>query len=142
VPGQWPHLRGSHFDGVSEETDLAGSWPESGPPQLWTHELGQGHSVLIIGGGKVYTQYQTIGGQYLLCLDPDTGQTVWEARYDVGWQPGGAYPGPYASPTWSDGKVYYASPTGLVGSRDAVSGAAVWSRNVVDDFQGKGCEFG
>src|SRR5262245_33802171 len=140
--GDWPHLRGPLYDAVSAETGLADSWPAEGPPQLWSSDLGQGYSGFIVAGGKVYTQRQTLGGQYVLCLDPETGRKVWETRYDWAWQPGGAYPGPYATPTWYRGRVYYSSPTGLVGCLDAATGAPVWSLNVIEKFQGKGTGFG
>jgi outer membrane protein assembly factor BamB len=142
VRADWPHLRGPNYDGVSLETNLADVWPSHGPPQLWSRDLGQGHSGLIVADDRVYTQRQTLSGQSVLCLDPNTGQTLWETRYDWAWQPGGAYPGPYASPTWQRGKLVYCSPTGLVGCVDARTGAPLWSINVRDKFQGKGCEFG
>ena len=142
VRADWPHLRGPSFDGVSTETGLADAWPARGPPQLWTRELGQGHSGFIVAQGRVYTQRQTLGGQTVLCLDLDTGTTIWETRYDWAWQPGGAYPGPYATPTWWGGRIFYCSPGGLVGCMDAQSGKSIWSLNVRKQFQGKGCEFG
>ena len=138
----WPHLRGPSYDGVSAETGLADVWPVPGPPQLWTRELGQGHSGFIVAQGRVYTQRQTLGGQTVLCLDLDTGNTIWETRYDWAWQPGGAYPGPYATPTWWGGRIFYCSTGGLVGCMDAQSGKPLWSLNVRERFQGKGCEFG
>jgi hypothetical protein len=110
----WPHLRGPHYDGVSSETGLADVWSADGPPQLWSRELGQGYSGFVVADGKLYTQRQSLGGQFLLCLDPDDGHTIWEFRYDWAWQPKGAYPGPYASPTWYRGKVFYASTSGKV----------------------------
>jgi len=111
----WPHLRGPNYDGVSAERGLADAWPAEGPPRLWTFDLGQGYSGFVVGAGRLYTQRQTLGGQYLLCLDPDTGAILWEHRYDWAWQPRGAYPGPYATPTWHAGRVFYASTSGLVG---------------------------
>jgi PQQ-like domain len=138
----WPHSRGPSYDGVSPETGLVETWPEEGPPQLWTRELGQGHSGFIVADGKVFTQRQKLGGQYLLCLDPDTGETVWETRYDWAWQPSGAYPGPYATPTWYRGKVYWSSPSGLLGCTEASTGKELWSLNVLEKFGGKGYGFG
>src|SRR5262249_9341238 len=123
VRADWPHLRGPSFDGRSDETGLADAWPSDGPPRLWSRDLGQGYSGLIAADGKLFTQRQTLAGQYLLCLDPDSGKTVWESRYDWAWQPKGAYPGPYATPTWYRNKLYYSSPTGLVGCVDANRGS-------------------
>lgn len=142
VRGDWPHLRGVNYDGVSADTGLADVWPAHGPTRLWSRDLGQGYSGFILAAGKLFTQRQTLGGQYLLCLDPDSGQTLWEYRYDWAWKPGGDYPGPYATPTWHRGKVYYASPTGLVGCVDADTGRAIWSFNVREKFHAKGILFG
>jgi outer membrane protein assembly factor BamB len=138
----WPHLRGPNYDGVATERGLADAWPTDGPPRLWQRELGQGYSGFIVAQGKLFTQRQTLGGQFLLCLNPDTGETVWEYRYDWAWQPRGAYPGPYSSPTWHGGKLFYASTNGLVGCVDAQTGVPLWSLNVREKFKGKGIEFG
>src|SRR6185369_10517433 len=54
----WPHMRGSNYDGVSAEQGLADSWPLDGPPRLWTRDLGQGHSGFIVADGRIFTQYQ------------------------------------------------------------------------------------
>ena len=34
--GNWPQWRGPDRDGVSKETGLLKSWPEGGPPRLYT----------------------------------------------------------------------------------------------------------
>ncbi len=120
----WPHLRGPNYDGVSAETRLADTWPDTGPPRLWSRELGQGHSGFVVAAGKLYTQRQDSGGQSLLCLDPADGRTLWETHYAAAWQAHGAYPGPYATPTWYRGKVYYASPTGLAEARSMARAGA------------------
>jgi outer membrane protein assembly factor BamB len=138
----WPHLRGPRYDGVCNETGLADNWPAGGPAQLWACELGQGYSGFVFANGKVYTQRQSLSGQYLVCLDPDDGRTIWEFRYDWAWQPKGAYPGPYATPTWYRGKIFYVSTTGKVGCVDAETGAEIWSFNVKERFKGKGWGFG
>jgi outer membrane protein assembly factor BamB len=142
VQADWPHLRGPNYDGVATETGLADSWSDHGPPRLWSRELGQGHSGVIVAADRLFTQYQTTAGQYLVCLDPADGHTLWEVRYAGAWQSQGAYPGPYATPTWYHGKVYYTSPTGLVGCVDGETGAPRWRVDVRDRFAGKGFDFG
>src|SRR4051812_11145069 len=73
----WPHWRGPTFDGISQETGLAEEWAESGPPVLWSRELGQGYSSFIAVGPHVYTLNQTLYEQAVVCLDAETGKTVW-----------------------------------------------------------------
>lgn len=144
----WPFVRGATFDGHSTETDLAEEWPAAGPPVLWTREIGQGYSAFTAGlsdsSGKsrVYTQAQTLAGQVVLCLDADTGETIWSHRYDWPFEAAGVYPGPRSTPTLAGGHVYFAGPSGLVGCLTADTGRLVWSRNVVEEFGGKGIEFG
>ena len=140
-PG-WPHLRGPHYDAHSADAELADSWPTEGPPVLWTTEIGCGYSGVIVVGGRAYTQTQTVTEQKVLALDADTGQTIWERRYGWPYEPGGMYPGPRATPTWSDGRIYFAAPDGLVGCLDAVDGRPLWSVNVNEQFDGRGTGFG
>ncbi len=138
----WPHLRGPNCDGVSNETGLAEAWPAAGPPRLWSRELGQGYSGFVVADGRLCTQRQALGGQTVLCLDPDTGAVLWETRIDSAWHSKGAYPGPYATPTFHRGKVYAVSPTGMLACLDAVNGSSLWSVDLKERFQGKGWGFG
>lgn len=142
VRADWPHVRGPRYDGVSEETGLAASWPEGGPAPLWSRSLGKGHSGIIVAEGRLFTHYQTVSGQYLLCINPATGERFWETRYDSAWQHLGPYPGPYATPTFDQGRVYFASPSGLVGCVDARDGTIRWSLDVHERFGGRGRSFG
>ena len=140
--GDWPHLRGNHYDGVSSETGLLESWPATGPTMLWRSSLGQGYSGFIAVDNKLYTQTQTRAGQYVVCLDALTGGTRWRHRYGWPWQTEGRYPGPYATPTYHGGKIYFAGTDGTIGCLDADTGHSIWSLNVVQKFRGRGVEFG
>ena len=42
--GDWPRYRGVDGDGRSAENGLLGSWPETGPTQLWKAKLGAGYA--------------------------------------------------------------------------------------------------
>ncbi|MFO1020480.1 MAG: hypothetical protein U0903_07260 [Planctomycetales bacterium] len=109
----WPHLRGPDLNGISRETGLVSTWSEQGPPVLWTRTLGQGYSGMIAVGDRVYTQYQTLSGQYVVCLDAETGKTVWETRYAPPYETASLYPGPRGgTPTCDQGKIYSPLPRG------------------------------
>ncbi|WP_372721639.1 PQQ-binding-like beta-propeller repeat protein [Novipirellula sp.] len=137
----WPHIRGPHYDGRSAETGLADQWPTQGPPVLWTKELGQGYSGFVIADDRAYTQYQTLTGQFVLCLDAETGETIWRYRYDWAFQPTGLYPGPRSTPTIADDHVFFTTPSGAV-SCLSIEGKLVWSRDLTAELSGKGTEFG
>ncbi len=134
----WPSVRGIHHDAHSPEINLAENWPKQGPPVLWVKDLGQGYSAFVAQGKRVYTQAQTLQGQYVYCLDSRNGKTLWRYRYDWPYELAGVYPGPRATPTLAKGRLLFAGPNGLIGCLDAASGKHLWSRNVIKDFQGDG----
>lgn len=140
--GEWPFIRGTNFDGHSQETGLLDEWPKAGPPVLWTRELGQGYSAFIAWEDRIATQYQTLAGQFVVCLEADTGKTLWQYRYDWPHETAGVYPGPRATPTYAAGRIYFAAPNGLIGCLAADDGKLMWSRNPTVELQGRGTDFG
>jgi len=138
----WTFLRGPRYDGKSTEINLADDWPEEGPPVLWNRNLGQGYSGFVSQNKHVYTQFQTVSGQYVVCLDSETGETVWEHRYDWPYEPLGVYPGPRSTPTIHRNRVYFSGTSGLVGCLSAANGKLIWSVNPKEKFDGKGTGFG
>lgn len=138
----WPSIRGPSFDGCSPEINLANEWPASGPPILWSRSLGQGYSAIVVSGDRAYTQAQSLGGQYVHCLDANTGETIWEYRYDWPYEPAGLYPGPRATPTIHGDSVYFVSPSGELGCLNALTGKLKWLVNLVETYHGEGQGFG
>ena len=141
-PPCWPSLRGPEHDAHVAGAHLVDSFPPQGPPVVWTRPLGAGYSGFVADKTHVFTQYQTLGGQYVVCLDAATGDTVWEHRYDGPYDPAGLYPGPRATPTLGNGQLWFAAPSGLVGCLEAATGRRVWSLNVFTRFGVEPVEFG
>ncbi len=138
----WTFFRGPHYNGHGDDQQLAEHWPAEGPPVLWTREAGTGYSSFVGWDNRVATLWQTLSGQYVVCLDADTGDTVWEYRYDWPYLPASVYPGPRATPTYARGRLYFAAPDGLIGCLQADDGSLLWSINVTETFQGRGTGFG
>lgn len=109
---------------------------------LWTRQLGQGYSSFVAWDNRIATQYQSLSGQYVICMDADSGETVWEHRYDWPYDPAGVYPGPRATPTYLEGKLYFASPAGVIGCLDASSGKLLWSVSLAERFKCEVTGFG
>ena len=80
IPGdQWYQWRGPNRDGKSPETGLMREWPSGGPSQLWkAGGLGAGFSSFAVSEGRLYTQGQRSGRQYVIALDFATGKKLWE----------------------------------------------------------------
>ncbi len=138
----WPFVRGPAYNGHSLETNLADEWPAEGPPILWTRKLGQGYSAFVATGDRVYTQGQNVTGQYVYCLQAETGETVWEYRYDWPYEAAGVYPGPRSTPTLSHGRLFFTSPDGLLCCLDQSSGDRIWSKDLLGTYGIEGCDFG
>lgn len=138
----WPQWRGPTHDGISAEAGIAEQWPNEGPPVLWARDIGQGYSAFIAVDDKVYTQTQTLYEQAVICLDADTGQQRWSYRYGWPYEGGGLYPGPRATPTWYEKRIYFAAPDGTVGCLNAADGTLVWSKNPKQQYHGQGTDFG
>jgi outer membrane protein assembly factor BamB len=109
---------------------------------LWWARLGEGYSGVSASDGRVFTQLQTRAGQFVVCLDLDSGRELWRTRSNLPWETGGDFPGPYASPRVKSGKVYYADCFGQVGCLDARNGENLWTVNLTEKYKGEGVGFG
>ncbi len=138
----WPFVRGVHADGHSAESGIVDSWPEGGPPVLWVRELGQGYSSFVGQRDRVFTQYQTTFGQYVVCLEAASGEEIWSHRYGFPYEAAGMYPGPRSTPTLAGNRVYFTGPDGTVGCLEQQDGDVVWTRNLFEDFGVELVDFG
>ena len=86
MAGSWPWFRGPELDGICRDTTrLARSWPEAGPPVLWTVSLGEGYAGAAIHQGRVYVlDYdEQAKADTLRCLSLDDGREIWHNGYPV-----------------------------------------------------------
>lgn len=139
---RWTFLRGNDFDGHSAETGIADAWPSKGPPVLWHRNLGVGYSGFVGQRGLIYTQYQNLTGQYIVCLDAKTGDTIWQHKYDWPYQPASLYPGPRSTPTLYGSRVFVTSPTATIFCFDADTGERIWQADLAKMFGAPEVEFG
>jgi outer membrane protein assembly factor BamB len=133
--GNWPQWRGPLRDGVSTETGLLATWPQGGPPRLWTAAgLGRGFSSISVANGRVYTMGDRRDGQYVIALDEESGKQVWATR--VGAVYTDDYAGPRGTPT-IDGDLVYAIDTDSdIVCLDSATGKERWHKNLARDFGG------
>ena len=136
--GDWPDWRGPARDGVSSEKNLPTRWSPSGENLLWKAPYG-GLSTPIVLGDHVYLQNSAGQGELLqerlLCFHADTGELLWEYRFNVylsdvpphrvGWA------SPVADP--ATGNIYV---LGVGGTLLALSpqGKLIWERPLSEEF--------
>lgn len=136
----WPAIQGPQWNGkVAESIE---DWPAEGPEVLWAVDLGQGYSSVAVVGDAVVTQTQSSLNQSVICLDAATGHTRWEYGCGFPYEAFGIYPGPRSTPCIADGRVYYATPEGVVGCLDLQTGRSLWKQQLIEDLEAQGVGFG
>ncbi len=130
---EWPRWRGPANDGISVETGLLKSWPESGPPLAWSSRgLGRGYSSVVISAGKLITMGKKNGGTKLICVSAEDGSPIWEV-------PVGGNKDPNCTPTVDPDSnlVFGLSFEGVLVCANIESGQEVWRKDFQRDFGGR-----
>ena len=61
TPSAWPGWGGPDRDFNAPASAIASSWPESGPEELWSRDLGEGYSAIVFEDDRLYTMYRDGG---------------------------------------------------------------------------------
>ncbi len=141
----WRTWGGPRANFTSAATGLADTWPDSGPPRLWTRTLGDGYSGISEEDGVLYTAYRRGSDDVVIAMDAASGKTRWETAYPAPFQNAGGEkiaPGPYAMPQIVGDRVVMASGTGLILSLDKRSGKIVWQHDLYKEYGGTRLGFG
>jgi outer membrane protein assembly factor BamB len=131
----WPQWRGPQRDGRSAETGLLGSWPQGGPPRLWSASgFGTGFSSLAVAKGRIYTLGDLADGQYVIAAREKDGGIVWKVR--LGSIHEDEFPGPRSTPTVAGDRLYALGTSGDLVCLQAEDGKEVWRRNIMKEYRG------
>ena len=141
----WPQFRGPGRDGVSGSTGLLGSWPESGPPLIWTATgAGRGYSSVVIENGKMLTLGDAPStadddDEYLLCWDVSTGDQLWRRRVGPAWSSFGPdnWQSSRSTPTLDADRAYVLTAHGkLLCCSIPKAGEVLWEVDLKEEFDG------
>ncbi|MFC2096781.1 PQQ-binding-like beta-propeller repeat protein [Bacteroidota bacterium] len=132
----WNQYLGPDRKASLKNANILRSWPEEGPNKLWSFELGQGYGGASIIGDEVFVLDRITGKKDILrCIDLNTGEEKWQYAYDA---PGEIpYPGSRAVPTVDNQYVWTAGPFGHFTCVSRETHQAVWSHNLLNDFDAK-----
>jgi hypothetical protein len=136
LAADWTMWRGVERHGRSPETGLLKSWPEGGPPKVWTSsDAGLGYSSFSVVDGVLYTLGAIDETEYLIAMDTSAGSVLWKTpigeKLENGW--GG---GPRSTPAVSGDRVVALGGRGGLHCVSKTDGAAQWSVHLVDDLGG------
>ena len=131
APKVWLQFGGPNQDFRAPADGLATSWPEAGPKKLWSRDFGDGFSAILYEGGRLYTMHRTGHQEAVVCLDAETGETIWEQRYDAAYNGLPGYgDGPRSTPLIAGDLLFTVGVTGSLRALDKGDGEVVWSREL------------
>lgn len=137
----WTQWGGPQRDFVVRGIELAGSWPQAGPTEKWRRPLGEGYAGIVARGDRIFTHYRVDNEEIVIAARADTGETLWEHRYEVEDYPapqmGLEYGnGPLATPLLVGDRLFTAGIIGRLTALDAESGEAQWSKELIRELGG------
>ena len=132
-PGDWVQFRGRQRDGRVRGTTLSGAWRDRAPELVWRRSIGPGWSSFCLVDGRLFTQEQRGEIEAVVCLDADTGQPIWVHEHQARFAEMMSGPGPRATPTFDQGRVYALGAKGALTCLDAATGDVQWSQAIDKD---------
>jgi outer membrane protein assembly factor BamB len=134
----WPEWRGPDRTGVSSATDLPSSWSPDGENLAWKVPYG-GRSAPVVFGDRLYLQNGVGSGaelqERLMCFNADTGELLWEHRYNIFTSDVPPHRIAWASPAVdpATGNVFAFSGNGWLMSLSP-DGKLLWERSLAEEF--------
>ncbi len=125
----WPQWRGPDRSGALVSFTPPTPWPERLNPQ-WQVEVGEGHATPVLVGDRLYMFSRVGEDEVMRAFDPTSGEEIWATSYaapfsfDSSADPHG--PGPKATPTFADGRLFTLGIGGVVSAFDAEDGDVLW----------------
>ncbi len=138
---EWPQFLGPDRNGISRESGLLFAWPKEGPREEWRVAGGVGMSGLAISGGRLTTMVQKEGRQWVVSLDPKTGEPHWETDVAPAYK-NAMGDGPRATPAMVGDSLYVFTGEGILAALKSDDGQIIWKKDVLAEFGGKPTDYG
>ncbi|MBI3830018.1 MAG: PQQ-binding-like beta-propeller repeat protein [Planctomycetes bacterium] len=132
-PGDWPAFRGAGRDSKLAGVRIDTNWQAQPPKELWRKRVGPGWSSFCALGGRIFTQEQWGEEEAVVCYDAGTGAQLWAHTDKARFTEIIAGPGPRATPTFHEGKLFVLGAAGKLNALDAQTGKAVWTQDIAAD---------
>jgi outer membrane protein assembly factor BamB len=140
----WTQWGGPNRNFIVNSTGLADTWPETGPPVIWSRPLGTGHSAILADEGRLFTMYRAGNGrakqgpwdaeETVVALDAATGKTLWEHKYPSRREDFSFGAGPHSTPIIVGDRLFTIGTNKQMFAFDKGTGKVLWSRDFIKDF--------
>jgi outer membrane protein assembly factor BamB len=151
IPASWPQWGGPHGDFKAGSTGLADKWPDRGPRKQWSRDLGDGYSSIACDAKRLYTMYRPTDeeknktDEYVVALDPQTGETIWEYKYQAPFVDGmdaSFGRGPHSTPLVLGDRLFAVGSMVRLMCLDKNTGSVLWERDLREDFNASHMMYG
>ncbi len=136
----WPQWRGTQRNGLSSETGLLPSWPETGPPLVWqASNSGNGYGAPAVANGRLYvTGNDGLENEFIKSFDAASGKELWTTRIGEVGNPRQRpnFPAARSTPTVDGEAIYVLGSNGDLACLEAATGKTRWSQNVRQQYGG------
>ena len=139
----WPQWRGAERLGLWTETGILDEFPDEGLTVTWRVPVNGGFSGPAVADGRVFvldyveTEPRTMDGtERLVALSEDTGEILWTHEWATTYRmlTFSYATGPRATPTVDGDLVYVTGATGRIFCFDAETGAVIWEKDTVAEY--------
>jgi outer membrane protein assembly factor BamB len=134
-PVSWPGFRGPGRDATVPGLVLQTDWKTHPPKERWRRKVGPGWSSFAVAGDRLFTQEQRGDREAVVCWDADSGQERWVLEYEARFSEAVGGPGPRATPTISDGRLFALSAVGILHCLELLTGELLWKRDLRTDAE-------
>ena len=120
--------RGNNRDGKVTGFEKPATWPGM-LKQVWKIPVGLGDASPVLTNGRIYLQTKKDADEVVLCLNAQTGETLWESMNNPAPEvTGGAasHPGPRSTPYVTANQVITIGAGGFVTCRNPMNGELLW----------------
>jgi outer membrane protein assembly factor BamB len=140
VAQDWPQILGPTRNGIYTGPEIVPSFPRTGPPQLWSKNVGAGFAGPAVAGDRLILFHRVNNRETVEAMDALSGKTIWSFDYPTSYRDDfGFDEGPRAVPVIASGRVFTHGADGLLHGIDFASGKMLWSvdtRKVFDAPKG------
>lgn len=134
----WPQWRGPGRDGVAAGFKAPKAWPDK-LGKVWSVAVGDGVASPVVVGDRVYVHSRRGDNEVVSAFALGSGKLLWSDSYRspfaVAPEASAYGGGPFATPTWHDGRLYAFGMNEVLSAYDAASGKLLWRKDWGQEFK-------